>query len=93
MIKIEVITRKDYTPTMSVKGCEDFIRNGGYWYYTTFIQAGVNLIVRNWDGFLINNDFEDIELGMNIGVEAVKEAKNKRFNRSIFLKNLLGKKT
>lgn len=91
MKEIKIITREDYNPTLSVRECEDFIRENGYGYHITYNQVGINFIVRNGRGFLLNNEFEDIELAMNIGVEAVKEAKDKRFNRNQFLRNLLNK--
>ena len=85
---MELITRENYNPTLSVRECEDFIREGGYWYYLDFSKNGVNVIVRNENGFLLNNKFEDIELGMNIGVEAVRKTKEGKFNRNTFLEEL-----
>jgi len=91
MKEIKVITRENYSPTLSVRECEDFIRENKHMYYISYNQIGINLIVRNGRGFLLNNEFEDIELAMNVGVEAVKEAKDKRFNRRQFLEELLRK--
>ena len=91
--KNKIITREDYNPTLPVRECEDFIREDKYMYYISYNQIGINLIIRNGRGFILNNEFEDIELAMNVGVEAVKEAKDKRFNRRQFLEELLRKKT